>query len=203
MTASNIGRKPANLSVTAGFRWTHVGIAGAFILLAALTLFAMGRPVWCTCGSIRLWYGDAWGAENSQQLFDPYSFTHVTHGILFFALLRLVAQRVSVPTRAVIAVGLESFWEMTENTNTVIDRYRAATMALGYYGDSVVNSVGDILSCCVGLALAAVLPTRLTIAIAVLVELILTLVIHDSLLLNIIMLVHPVDAIKVWQAQVQ
>ncbi|MBI3785752.1 MAG: DUF2585 family protein [Deltaproteobacteria bacterium] len=196
-------RASADSSRRARWQWKHVGFTAVCVGIAASTLIVMGRPLFCACGTIRLWYGDAWGAENSQQLLDPYSFTHITHGILFFALLRWTARRLSMPACGVMAVGLESVWEVIENTNTVIDRYRAATMALGYYGDSVLNSVGDILSCGVGFALAARLPTRATVAIVILLETALTFTIRDSLLLNIVMLVHPVEAIKVWQAQIQ
>lgn len=166
---------------------------------AALALHAMGRQMWCTCGTIRLWYGNAWGPENSQQFADPYTFTHVTHGILLYGLVHLVARRAAWPTRLMAVIGLESLWEVLENTNTVIDRYRSVTMALGYYGDSVFNSMGDIAACGAGFALAALLPPRLTAALVVIFELGLTLWIRDSLLLNIVMLLHPFEAIRAWQ----
>ena len=166
--------------------WAYIGIAAATVGVAAVILLAMGRTPWCRCGSIKLWTSDAWGPENSQQFTDPYSFTHITHGVLLYFLLQLVARRFPLAARAVLAVALESGWEVFENSDMVINRYRAATMALGYYGDSVCNSVGDILSCAVGFALAARLPARVTVLMVVLLEGALTVWIRDSLLLNIV-----------------
>jgi uncharacterized protein DUF2585 len=177
----------------------YVATAAGIIALAALILLAMGRTPWYREGSIKLWYGNAWGPENSQQFADPYTFTHILHGVLFYALLRLVAPRLPVATRFVVVIALESAWEILENTEMVIDHYRAATMALGYYGDSVLNSIGDILACALGLGLAARLPTRRTVIGVAVVELVLLLWIRDSLLLNIVMLVYPVEAVKTWQ----
>ena len=118
-------------------------VAGAAIMaLAAALELAMGRAPFCTCGSIKLWTADAWGPENSQQLTDPYTFTHVTHGVVLYFLVSLVARGQALRARALLALGLESAWEVLENTVAVIDRYRAATMAVGYYGDSVFNSKG-------------------------------------------------------------
>jgi hypothetical protein len=179
--------------------WAHVTGAAGIIAVAALILLAMGRTPWCTCGSIKLWCGDAWGPENSQQFSDPYTFTHITHGVLLYFLLQLVARRVSLATRGVLAVAAESGWEVLENTPLVIERYRAATMALGYYGDSVINSVGDILACVVGFLLASRLPPRVTVAMVIVLELTLTLWIRDSLMLNVLMLLYPIKAIRVWQ----
>jgi hypothetical protein len=159
----------------------------------------MGRAAFCRCGVIRLWTADAWGPENSQQLTDPYSFTHITHGILLYAVLSILFGNLSVGKRALIALAIESSWEVLENTNWVIDRYRATTMALGYYGDSVFNSLGDIASCMVGFMLAAYLPVRVTILLVILLEIGLALWIRDGLLLNVLLLVHPIDAIRSWQ----
>jgi uncharacterized protein DUF2585 len=180
-------------------QWAYVGLAAAIIALAAVILRAMGRTPWCTCGTIKLWTSDAWGPENSQQFTDPYSFTHITHGVLLYALVRLAARNWPLGARGVLVVALESGWEILENSDLVINRYRAETMALGYYGDSVFNSVGDIVSCTVGFALAARLPTRVIVAMVIVLELSLTVLIHDSLLLNIVMLVHPLPALRKWQ----
>jgi len=179
--------------------WAHLAGAAGIIVVAALILLAIGRTPWCTCASIKLWCGDAWGPENSQQFTDPYTFTHITHGVLLYFLLQLVARRYSLATRGVLAVAAESGWEVLENTPLVIERYRAATMALGYYGDSVINSVGDILACVVGFLLASRLPPRVTVAMVIVLELTLTLWIHDSLMLNVVMLLYPIKAIRVWQ----
>jgi hypothetical protein len=167
--------------------------------VAVVILLAMGRTPWCRCDSIKLWTPDAWGAENSQQLTDPYTFTHITHGVLLYLLLWVVARKQPLGTRTVLAVALESGWEILENTDMVINRYRSLTMALGYYGDSVLNSVGDILACALGFALAARLPTRVTVGMVLTLELTLTLWIRDSLLLNIIMLAYPIDVVRAWQ----
>jgi uncharacterized protein DUF2585 len=180
-------------------QWAYVAIAMAIIALAATILLAMGRTPWCTCGTVKLWTSDAWGPENSQQFTDPYSFTHITHGVLLYFLVRLVARNWPFGARGVLVVALESAWEILENSNMVIDRYRAETMAVGYYGDSVLNSVGDILSCTVGFGLAARLPARVVVAMVIMLELALTVLIRDSLLLNIVMLVHPIQAVRTWQ----
>ena len=179
--------------------WAYAAVAAAIMGVAAVILLAMGRVPFYRNGPIRLWTSDAWGPENSQQLADPYTFTHIAHGVLLYLLLFLVARRRSLGPRFVLAVALESGWEILENTNLVIDRYRAATMALGYYGDSVLNSMGDIAACALGFLLAARLPTRVTVALVITLEVVLTLVIRDSLLLNIVMLVHPIDAVRTWQ----
>jgi hypothetical protein len=180
-------------------RWRHVAIAAAIVAAAAAALLAMGRTPFCTCGRIAFWTADAWGPENSQQLADPYTFTHVLHGVVLYALLRLVAGGQPLPVRGVIAVAAESAWEVFENTDFVIERYRSATMALGYYGDSVLNSVGDILTCAGGFALAAILPVRATLALCVGIETVLALTIRDGLLLNLLMLLWPIDAVRSWQ----
>ena len=179
--------------------WRFVATAAAIIGMAGMVLHTMGRRFWCACGTIRPWVGDAWGSENSQHLVDPYSFTHVTHGVLLYFVLSLVAPNTSVATRALLAITAESGWEILENSELVINRYRAATVSLGYYGDSVVNSVGDILACAVGFLLASRLPVAATIVLTLLQEVALMLWIRDSLLINIVMLVHPIDAVKRWQ----
>ncbi len=181
-------------------RIARVIAAGAVVIaVAALILLAMGRNLFYENGPFSLWSFDAWGPENSQQLFDPYSFTHVIHGILYYALLRLLAPGLPATTRGLLAVTIESGWEILENSPMVIDRYRTGTFALGYYGDSVINSVGDIIACAVGFTLAARLPTRGTAVVAIAIELVLLLWIRDNLTLNIVMLIHPVDAVKQWQ----
>jgi Protein of unknown function (DUF2585) len=179
--------------------WVCVVLSLAIVASAALILLAMGRAPYYRSGPILLWYGDAWGPQNSQQFTDPYTFTHVTHGVVLYWFLQLVARRLPRRTRGVLAVAAESAWEVLENTDLVINRYRAATMALGYYGDSVINSMGDILACAVGFVLASRLPTRVTLALVVVLELTLTIWIRDSLLLNVIMLIHPIGAVKTWQ----
>lgn len=168
------------------------------VAVAALEL-AMGRTPAYSRGPIRLWSGDINSAENSQQLLDPYSFTHVSHGVVFYALTRLALGPQRVMLRAIVAIAAEAAWEVYENTDTVINRYRTATIALGYYGDSVINSVLDVVACGLGFVLAWKLPPRVTVAGVIVLEIALALTIRDNLTLNIVMLLHPVDAIRRWQ----
>ena len=160
---------------------------------------SMGRPVAYRGGPVRLWVGNVNSDQNSQQLFDPYSFTHVIHGALFYALTRPVMGPAAIGARAVVAIALESAWEVYENTDTVINRYRTATIALGYYGDSVTNSIADILCCLLGFVLAHRLAWRWTVAWVVATEIVLAVAIRDNLTLNIIMLIRPIEAIRRWQ----
>ena len=174
-----------------------VAVAAMLLVVAAVELW-MGREPMCTCGYISLWHG-AVDSQNSQQISDWYSFTHVEHGILFYALLALVAPRLPIGARLLVSVFIEGAWELAENSPFIIDRYRAATLSLNYYGDSVVNSVADVGAMMLGFALSRRLPTWASVGFIVVVELALAWVIRDNLALNILMLVHPVDAIKAWQ----
>jgi hypothetical protein len=157
------------------------------VAAAAYQLHRQGRLWWCACGYLWLWSGDAWGSHNSQHLFDPYTFTHVLHGIVLCGLLAWCLPRLSPPWRFCLAVSIEALWEVFENSAFIIERYRAATISLGYQGDTIVNSLGDILAFGVGFVLF------------VAIEVVLLIWIRDSLLLNIVMLIHPIDAIKAWQ----
>ena len=169
------------------------------MILAAIAEFAMGRKIWGVSGTPGFWSGDIWSSHNSQFLLDPYAFTHVSHGVLFYAILSLAFRGLPVSTRLVLAVALESGWEVLENTNMVIERYRAATISLNYFGDSVVNSMMDVFACMLGFALAWRLPKRATIIGVAAVEIILALWIRDNLALNIVMLLHPSATIRAWQ----
>ena len=193
------------------FPWTGALLVAAIVAAGALALWAMGQPLICRCGSVALWSGDIWSSQNSQQAADPYSFTHVTHGILLFWGLYALRDRLplralaglpglsSLSGRLVVATAIEVGWEVVENTPFIINRYREATISLDYLGDSVLNSTGDVLCCLVGFALAARLPGRAAVALVVAIEVALALTIRDSLLLNIIMLVIPLAAIREWQ----
>lgn len=166
--------------------------------LAALQLHYQGRSWWCQCKAF-FWTSDAWGSLTSQTLFDPYSFTHLLHGFMFAGLLLLIARRMPTNWRLCIAIVLEAVWEVLENTNAVIERYRQATASLGYQGDTVMNSMGDILCCGVGLLIARKLGWLRSLPIFIATEIILLIWIRDSLILEIIMLIRPIDAIKAWQ----
>ena len=164
-----------------------------------VVLIWMGQPVWCKCGSLVPWSWNVWSAHNSQHLVDPYSATHVLHGVLLCGLLWWSLSRVSLVVRLTIAVGLEAVWELLENTPVIIERYRSVTMSLDYYGDSAANSVVDIVACAVGFQLAQRIGLRMSVILFVIAELVLVVTIRDCLTLNIIMLVCPVDAIRQWQ----
>ena len=173
-----------------------------FIVLAAVAavLLAMGRNPICTCGTIDLWVGERDSARTSQVLSDWYSFSHIVHGLLFYASLWLVARRWPVDHRFLAALLIESAWEMIENTPMVIDRYRATTAALGYTGDSVLNSLSDISMMALGFLAARKLPVWASIALLLALELIPLLVIRDNLFLNVWTLLAPNAAVQAWQA---
>ena len=180
-------------------RRADVAVVIALVVLTASLEIGMGRSLTYTNGPVRLWVGDVNSDQNSQQISDPYSFTHVIHGALFYGVTYLAMGPASIGARAVVALAIESAWEVYENTDTVINRYRAATIALGYYGDSVTNSVADILCCLLGFVLARRLAWWWTVSWVVVTEIALAIAIHDNLTLNIIMLIRPIEAIKQWQ----
>ena len=179
--------------------WSWLGVA-AVLGAAALALRWQGRLWFCSCGRLLPWVGDAWSPDTSQHLFDPYSFTHVLHGFAFYGLFALLLPRAGRRARFVAAVTLEASWEVFENTDYVINRYREATAALGYAGDTVVNSLGDVLACAAGVLVARWLGALRTVLLFAATEVVLLFWIRDSLLLNILLLLYPSETLRAWQA---
>jgi len=179
----------------------RTAIAALLILAAAAaTLLAMGRNPICTCGQIGLWVGARDSPTTSQMLADWYSLSHIVHGLLFYAALWFAARRLPIGQRFLIALTTEASWEVFENTPFTIDRYRATTAALGYTGDSIVNSLSDILMMCLGFLAARKLPVWAAVALAIMLEIVPLFVIRDNLTLNIWTLIAPNAAIQAWQA---
>lgn len=178
--------------------WTAACLA--LVVASGLALWLMGRVPICSCGYVALWHGDPWSSGNSQHLTDWYTPSHVLHGLLFYAALWSAMPGAALGLRAVIATAVEVAWEVAENTDAVINRYREATISLDYFGDSVVNSVADSAAALAGFVLARVLPVWLSVAIVVVAELVVLAAIRDNLALNVLMLVWPIDAVRAWQA---
>jgi hypothetical protein len=173
--------------------------AAALAVGAVAMLHWQGRIWWCACGESNLWSGNVWSSHNSQHLFDPYSLSHFAHGIIFYWSLRWLAPKLSVGWRFVVALAIENIWEVSENTQTVIQRYREATISLDYFGDSIANSLGDMLSCSLGFVAAGWMGLWASVMVFVGLELFSLYWIRDCLMLNVLMLVAPLDAVKSWQ----
>lgn len=169
------------------------------IAVMALILWLNGRTPICTCGYIKFWHGEVNSSGNSQHLFDPYSFSHILHGLLFYPLLWLITRKLPTKYRFLIALLIEAGWEILENSNFIINRYRAATISFDYFGDSIVNSIGDLISMSLGFWIASKAKIWQTIALFFVIETLLLFWIRDNLTINIIQLIHPIDAIKQWQ----
>ncbi len=181
---------------------TPVLLIAILPLFTALWLKYSGRNWLAPDGSLHLWYGLANGSGTSQHLLDPYSFTHFLHGFVFCWLIMLAGKSLPYLWQLTLAIAAESAWEIAENSETIINRYREATIALGYFGDSIINSMSDILVCALGFVVAARLGFKKSLAVFFIIELLLLLWVRDNLTLNIIMLIKPVAAIKLWQSAI-
>ena len=191
--------KPADIERKRFGAWLAIT---AVLIATVLLLRAEGRSWICSCGKLSVWAGEICSASNSQQFLDPYSFTHVLHGFVYAWLLALLATRAPRLTTAwqfSFAVTLGSLWELLENSDFIINRYRIETAALGYQGDTIVNSLGDLLCAVAGFVVARQLGCRRSLVLFLVIELVLLIWIRDSLLLETVMLIHPVGAIKAWQ----
>lgn len=184
----------------------------AFVALAAAYLGWMvlnGRPLWCACAGLTPWSTDIWSAHNSQHVIDPYSASHLLHGLVFYTVLWALIGRDGAPLgcksltwRFWAAVLIEVAWEQFENSPFVIERYRTATIAIGYAGDSAINSLSDVVCCATGFLIASRAPVRFSVALFVVMEVMMAYIYRDNLTLNVLMLVYPIDAIRHWQSPV-
>ncbi len=175
-------------------------IAVALLVALTLILFAMGRPPVCPCGTVSLWHGVVQSNQNSQQVSDWYSFSHIIHGFIFFGLSYWLRARQPLWVALIVALGIEGAWEILENSPIIIDRYREVTMAYGYSGDSILNSVSDAGFMILGFVAASRMRWWQTVALAIAFELLTLWTIRDNLTLNIVMLVSPIEAVRNWQA---
>lgn len=182
------------------FKYTLLVLAIITVQVGAL--FFIGHPWICTCGYVEFWHGEVMSSGNSQHLTDWYTFSHIIHGFIFYLFLWALFPKIPLGRRLSIAVGIEAGWEILENSDFIMNRYRETALALDYYGDSIINSVSDTLSMMAGFILARNLPVWSIVALGIAFEIYTGYIIHDNLLLNVVQLIHPFEFISVWQAAV-
>ncbi len=179
--------------------WRNLALALLIAAAAGAVLYVMGRLPVCACGTIKLWHGDVFSSENSQHLTDWYTPSHMLHGLMFYMLLHWLMRRYGLGPRIVAATLVEAAWEIIENTDAVIERYRETTISLDYFGDSIVNTMSDIAFMWVGFLFAARAPVWVSVLLFIIAELSVGMIIRDGLVLNVVMLLWPLEAIRVWQ----
>lgn len=178
--------------------YSLIGVVSVLSLMSVY-LYNQGRTLICTCGEVFLWSSNIWSSDNSQHIADPYSFSHIQHGLVFGLSIKYLAPKMAWKWVFLLAVTIEALWEMLENSSFLIERYRANTLSLGYFGDSIVNSIADVGFCALGVYIFYTLGFKKTLLLYAVIELTMLLWIKDSLILNIIMLIMPIAAVQQWQ----